>query len=141
MASTTRGRRRRSGARRALIVLALGCLAALGAASPAIAWVYTGIPDWNLTETTGTYGFYSISSSGDGSASYRWVDDPDHTTVISGNNCADYSSLGGGATIGAHNTSYHGLFGGRSPGFCFALRGRVAYGAGAMYNHDGNLRR
>jgi hypothetical protein len=111
------------------------------AAAPAEAWVFTDIVDFNLTETAYTYGVYSISSSGDGSASYRWVDDPDHTTVISGNNCSDLALLGGPATIAAHDVSYHGLFGGASAGSCFALRGRVATGAGSMYYHDGTLRR
>jgi hypothetical protein len=111
------------------------------AAAPAGAWVFTDIVDFNLTETAYTYGVYSISSSGDGSASYRWVDDPSHTTVISGNNCPDLALLGGPATIAAHDVSYHGLFGGASPGACFALRGRVATGAGSMNGHDGTLRR
>lgn len=105
------------------------------------AWVYTSIVDFNLTQSAYTYGVYSISSTGDGSASYRWVDDPNHTTVISGNNCPDLALLGGPATIAAHDVSYHGLFGGASPGACFALRGRVAIGAGSMYSHDGSLRR
>jgi len=103
------------------------------------AWVYTEIVDFNLTETTKTYGSYTISSSGDGAAHYRWLDDPDHTTVISGNNCIDLA-LYGKREIPAHNTSYHKLFQG-NPGLCFVLRGRVAYGAGSMYHHDGRLRR
>jgi hypothetical protein len=115
-----------------------GVTLVLGAAS-AFAWAYTDIIDFNLTERAYTYGTYRISSSGDGSASYRWTDDPDHTTVISANSCGDLA-LYGKRVIAAHDTSYHGLFGG-SPGVCFALRGRVAYGAGSMYNHDGRLRR
>lgn len=110
----------------------------LGAAS-ALAWAYTDIVDFHLTEQAYTYGSYTVSRSGDGSASYRWTDDPDHTTVIPANACGDLA-LYGKRTIPAHDTSYYGLFGG-SPGVCFALRGRVAYGAGSMYNHDGRLRR
>jgi hypothetical protein len=122
------------------VVLTLLVLLTVGVA-PAGAWVFTDIIDFDLTETAYTYGVYSISNSGDGSASYRWVDDPSHTTVISGNNCPDLALLGGPATIAAHDTAYHGLFGGASPGACFALRGRVATGAGSMYDHDGTLRR
>ena len=134
--------------RRTLLTGRIACAALVTAAillttgvDPAGAWVFTSIVDFNLTETAYTYGVYSISSSGDGSASYQWVDDPSHTTVISGNNCPDLALLGGPAVIGAHDVSYHGLFGGASPGACFALRGRVAEGAGSMYDHDGTLRR
>ena len=126
---------------RALAGSLLSCLLFLALAATAWAWVFTDIIDFDLTETAYTYGVYSISSSGDGSASYRWVDDPNHTTVISGNNCSDLALLGGPATIAAHDVAYHGLFGGASAGACFALRGRVATGAGSMYDHDGNLRR
>jgi hypothetical protein len=121
-------------------IAALLALLILGAA-PAGAWVFTSIVDFNLTETTSTYGNYTISSSGDGSASYQWVDDPNHTTIISGNRCSDLALLGGPATIPAHDTTYHGLFGGYPAGTCFALRGRVAAGGGSMVNHDGTLRR
>jgi hypothetical protein len=114
------------------------CVGAVCAAV-AHAYVTTNIVDFDLTETTTTYGTYTIASGTDGWASYRWLDDPNHTTVISGNNCADLS-LFGKADIPAHNTSYHALFQG-SAGLCFALRGRVAIGAGSMSNHDGRLQR
>jgi hypothetical protein len=114
------------------------CLCAVGA-TLAYAYVYSDIIDFNLTESTSTYGQYGISSGTDGWVSYRWVDDPNHTTVISGNNCSDLS-LFGKAEIPAHNTSYHHLFQG-SWGLCFALRGRTAAGAGSMVNHDGRLER
>lgn len=125
----------------ALTACMLGGLA-FGVAT-AEAWVYSGIPDFNLTEAASAYngGPYSISSGGDGSAAYRWVDDPPHSTVISGNNCGDKALLGGPASIGAHDVSYHGLFGGRGSGFCFILAGRTAAGAGSMSNYDGQLRR
>lgn len=108
-------------------------------AAAASAYVYTDIIDFNLTETTSTYGTYSISSVGDNSAYYRWVDDPAHSTVISGNSCVDLA-LFGKAEIPAHNTSYFRLFTG-SPYQCFALRGRTATGAGSMYYYDGRIQR
>jgi hypothetical protein len=114
------------------------CLCAAGA-TLAYAYVFTDIIDFNLTETTSTYGQYGVSQGTDGWVSYRWVDDPNHTTVISGNNCSDLS-LFGKATIPAHDTAYYALFHG-SWGLCFALRGRTAAGAGSMVNHDGRLER
>jgi hypothetical protein len=122
-------------------VLLAWLVVAIVVLSTAIAWafVYTNIVDFHLTETTQTYGTYTIASGTNGWASYRWLDDPDHTTVISGNNCSDLS-LFGKATIPAHNTSYHGMFQGWA-GLCFALRGRTAAGAGSMYYHDGRLER
>ena len=120
------------------VLLAALCTCALPV-SAASAYVYTDIIDFNLTETTRTYGTYSISGVGDNSAYYRWVDDPDHSTVISGNSCIDLS-LYGKASIPAHNTSYFKLFTG-SPYQCFALRGRTATGAGPMSNHDGRIQR
>ena len=118
--------------------LAAVCLLAV-AASLAYAYVYTDIVDFNLTESTTTYGQYGVAQGTDGWVSYRWVDDPNHTTVISGNNCSDLS-LFGKAEIPAHNTAYHALFHGFA-GLCFALRGRTAAGAGSMVNHDGRLER
>lgn len=117
--------------------LALSCLAA----SAAHAWVFTGITDFNLTESTSTYGDYTISQSGDGSASYRWVDSPSKTTVVSGNSCTDGSALSSARTIPVGDTGYYGLFGGKSWGFCFLLRGRVASGQGSMSLYDGMVRR
>jgi hypothetical protein len=109
------------------------------AASAASAYVYTDIIDFNLTETTSTYGTYTISSVGDSSAYYRWVDDPAHSTVISGNSCVDLA-LFGKADIPAHDTGYFRLFT-ASPYQCFALRERTATGAGAMYYYDGRIQR
>jgi hypothetical protein len=134
---------RRHGRRRAVRIAAV-TLAACGAgaigASAAYAYVYTTIVDFNLTETTTTYGGgpYTVSS-GNSTIQYRWTDDPDHTTAISANACADLSQLGR-ADIPAHGTSYYTL---ASPGTgtCFRLRGRTAPGAGSMPNHDGTLAR
>ena len=122
-----------------LAALLVALFAAGVVASTASAYVYTDIIDFNLTETTSTYGTYSISSVGDNSAYYRWVDDPAHSTVISGNSCVDLA-LFGKADIPAHNTSYFRLFTG-TPYQCFALRGRTATGAGSMYYYDGRIQR
>lgn len=127
-------------ARRSATIAVTISAVCLVSVTSAFAWVYTAIVDFHVTETAYTYGQYTKSSSGDSSVSYRWSDDPDHTTVISANNCPDLARLGQ-ATISAHSTAFHGLAGGLSAGACFALRGRTAIGAGAMYNHDGVLRR
>jgi len=105
------------------------------------AWVYTNITDFNLTQTAVTFNNYSISTVGDGSASYRWDDVPSKDTVISGNSCIDGSVFSTPRSIPAGDTSYYGLFGGKSAGTCFLLRGRVATGQGSMTNYDGILRR
>jgi hypothetical protein len=124
--------------RRAIAVLLAACVLAVGG-TVAYAYVITNIVDFNLTETTSTYGQYSVSAGTDGWVSYRWGDDPNHTTAISGNQCSDLA-LFGKADIPAHNTAYHALFHGWA-GLCFALRGRTAPGAGSMVNHDGRLQR
>jgi hypothetical protein len=121
-----------------ILLLTAVCACAMSAAA-ASGYVYTDIIDFNLTETTHTYGTFSISGVGDNSAYYRWVDDPAHSTVISGNSCIDLS-LYGKSTIAAHDTSYHGLFTG-SPYQCFALRGRTVTGAGSMFYYDGRIQR
>ena len=129
-------RRLTAGTLTLLLAALCACAMSAGAAS---AYVYTDIIDFNLTETTHTYGTFSISGVGDNSAYYRWVDDPAHSTVISGNSCIDLS-LYGKSSIPAHDTAYHGLFTG-SPYQCFALRGRTATGAGSMFYYDGRLQR
>ncbi|MBE2316557.1 hypothetical protein DVA67_011260 [Solirubrobacter sp. CPCC 204708] len=124
------------------LVLALVCALFGAGAAPARAQVLTDLTDWNLTESVSAWGGgtqFHISQSGDGWAAFRWLDSPAKTTVISGNTCMDLYYLGGGS-IAAGNTSYLNLFSG-SPGACFVLRGRTAIGSGAMYNHDGRLKR
>jgi hypothetical protein len=120
------------------------CAAACVLAAPVTAQAgYTDLNNWNLTESTSVWGGgtqFSISSGGPGLAEYRWLDDPDKTTVISANNCSDGGLRGSPATIPAHNTSYHTLFSG-SVGTCFVLRGRTASGSGSMVNHDGRINR
>src|SRR4051794_25217457 len=97
-------------ARRRAIVTAVFALSLVLLAAPAAqAWFYSDIVDWNLTETTSTYGQYSIGTTGDGAAYYEWLDDPSHTTVISGNSCQDLS-LYGKTDIPAHDTAYHRVF-------------------------------
>jgi hypothetical protein len=125
--------------------LGAGCagVAAVLLAGGAIAHaqVTTDVVNWDLTETTSTYGSqFHISSAGDGWASYRWLDSTNKTTVVSGNACSDYSLLGSARTIPAGNTAYHSLFHGATYQ-CFVLRGRTAAGSGGLYNHDGRVRR
>jgi hypothetical protein len=119
------------------------CAAACVLAAPATAHGgWTNLDNWNLTETASTWGGgtqFSISSGGPGSASYRWLDSPSKTTVISANNCTDGTARGT-ATIPVNNTSYHTLFSG-AVGTCFVLRGRTAIGSGSMVNHDGRIDR
>jgi len=126
----------------ACVVLA-AAIGVSAASAQAYSFVLTDIINFNLNDSSwATYGGgtqFHISSTGDGSASYRWVDDPAHSTVISANNCGDYSSLGS-TPISAHDIDYHLLFWGVS-GQCFVLRGRTAAGAGSMTNYDGRLRR
>jgi hypothetical protein len=126
---------------RPLLLFASLMLLAVTPTSAAHAWAYTDIVDFNLTETVVTYGLYHISSSGDGSASYRWMDVPAKTTVISGNHCGDLAPLSTPRTIPAGDTSYYGLFGGKPPEYCFLLRGRTAAGQGSMTYYDGRIRR
>jgi hypothetical protein len=120
----------------------LALLVAGLAPATAHAQVTTDLVDWNLTETAVTWGGgtqFHISSSGDGTAYFRWLDSPNKTTVISANGCTD-GTLFGTATIGVGNTNYAGLFS-ASAGFCFVVRGRTAIGSGSMVNHDGRVKR
>jgi len=96
------------------------------------------MPDWDLVDyevRTWPTSFTATTLFG---ASFRWLDDPDHTTVISTNRCSDLAFYGK-AEIPAHNTSYHNMStGGNS---CFRARGRTAFGAGGLYSHDGRMNR
>jgi hypothetical protein len=103
---------------------------------------YTDMNDWNLTESTSTYGGgtqFHISSTGNGNAYFRWLDSPNKTTVISANYCSDWAPINSN-THGIGDTTYKWLFGG-SVGFCFVMRGRTAAGQGSMVNHDGRVDR
>lgn len=130
---------RRLAARTLLAGLALS---ATLAAEAHAGFVYTDIVDFNLTETTTSYGGgtqFHISSIGDGTVSYRWVDFPVKATVISGNSCSDLSPFGS-HYYNAGVTDYRLLFSGFN-GLCFILRGRTAAGQGSMTYYDGRLRR
>lgn len=129
--------------RRAVWTMAAACLLS-GALAPGAQadFVYTDITDFNLTESTSSYGGgnqYHISSVGDGSVSYRWVDSPSKDTVVSGNSCFDLS-LFGSHYYNSGVTVYRQLFSGGA-GLCFILRGRTAVGQGSMYYYDGRLQR
>lgn len=119
----------------------------LWGAAPASAWVYTDITDFNLCDSyitdAGNFTTSPANGNNDHWVEYRWLDDPDHTTVISANNIYDLSMYGK-TEIPAHNTTYRtvaDLPGIGGSGKEFKLRGRTASGAGCMYNHDGRVRR
>ena len=131
---------RRAGGRLRAMALA-ATLAGLLLPAAAAAQVPSDLTDWNLTETTSTWGTsYHVSSSGGGLVQYRWLDTPAKATVISGNACADMALVGSPATIGVNDTSYKSLFT-AYPEFCFRLRGRTTSGSGSMVNHDGRVLR
>lgn len=135
-------RRLRTSFARAAIAPAIA-LTSLTFTAAAWAYVTSDLVDWNLTETTSTFGggkAFHIASGTDGLVSYRWLDSPAKTTVISSNSCSDYALLGSTASIPAGNTSYYNTFRG-STYQCFVMRGRTASGSGAMVNHDGRVRR
>jgi len=133
-----RSSRRAGGRLRAMALTVV--LAGLLAPATATAQVTTDLVDWNLTETTATWGSnFHISTTGDGTAQYRWLDTPAKATVISGNACSDLS-LYGSQSYAVNDTSYRTLFTGYA-GLCFALRGRTTAGSGSMVNHDGRVKR
>ena len=131
-------RTRRASLRAAVCSARLRCLAHRAAPRRS-----TDLDDWNLTETTSTWGGgtqFHISSGGDGSAAFRWLDSPNKTTVISANTCTDVSLLGS-ATRSASTTRTTTTCSPARPGACFVLRGRTAIGSGSMVNHDGRIKR
>lgn len=124
--------------RRAAILAA--CVTTLTFTAVAYAYVTTDLDNWNLTESTSTWGSqFHIASGTDGWVSYRWLDSPSKVTVISANRCSDLAQFGADS-IGVNDTSYHALFN-NAAGTCFVLRGRTASGQGSMVNHDGRVRR
>ena len=127
--------------RRAVFLAA--CVLTLTFSAIAYAYATSDMNDWNLTETTSSYGGgtqFHISGGTDGWASFRWLDSPNKTTVVSANSCADGGLLNSSAVIGVGDTSYHALFQG-SESQCFLMRGRVSSGSGSMVNHDGRSQR
>jgi hypothetical protein len=122
-----------------VLICAAACLA-MALPATAHAQVQSDLIDFNLTESTATWPTqFHISSTGDGWASYRWLDSPNKATVISGNACSDLA-LYGSSSYGIGDTSYHNLFHGGA-GQCFAVRGRTTAGSGSMVNHDGRIQR
>jgi hypothetical protein len=130
--------------RRSLTASALvaACLLLGGPTAQAQAFFTSDITDFNLGQSTTSYNGgqnFHISTTGNGWASYRWVDDPNVGTVISGNSCGSLANYGS-HTYNAHVTAWRQLFW-HYAGTCFVLRGRVVSGQGSMYNHDGRLER
>ncbi len=130
----------RRAARRVTLLLALTASSLIVAVPLALAYVTSDLVNWNLTESTSTYGggtSFHISSGTDGRVDFRWLDSPNKTTVISANACGDYALYGSAVTA---DTNYRYLFtGGTSQ--CFLMRGRTAAGSGPLYNHDGRVQR
>jgi len=124
--------------RRAAIIAA--CVSTLTFTAVAYAYVTSDLTDWNLTESTSTWPTqYHVASGTDGVVSFRWLDSPSKSTVISANRCSDLAQYGA-SSYGVNDTSYHGLFTGWA-GLCFYLRGRTGAGQGSMVNHDGRVQR
>jgi hypothetical protein len=112
-------------------------------ASLAYAYVTSDLNDFNLTESTSTYGGgtqYHVAVGTDGWSSYRWLDAPSKATVISNNTCADWTLIGSSSAYAVNDTSYHALFQG-SAGQCFVVRGRTQVGQGSMSLYDGRIQR
>lgn len=122
----------------ALLAVTFGGLALSSQARAAT----TDLDNWNLSEGLTQWGpptQFHVSSGGS-AVQFRWLDTPNKVTVISANNCIDWSTLGASSTFGVNDTSYHTLHNGYS-GQCFILRGRTAAGQGSMTNHDGRVSR
>ena len=116
------------------------CVCILTFTAVAYAYVTTDMNDWNLTESTSTWpSQFHISSGTDGGGTWRWLDSPNKTTVISANTCTDLAVYAT-SVYGPGDTSYHNLFA-NTPGTCFFMRGRTASGQGSMVNHDGRVSR
>jgi hypothetical protein len=126
--------------RRAAMVAA--CVFTMTFTAVAYAYVTTDLNNWNMSESLSTWGGgtqFHIAQGTDGWVSYRWLDSPNKVTVISANNCGDWSLINS-STYGAGDTSYHALFNSYA-GRCFVMRGRTASGQGTMVNHDGRVQR
>jgi hypothetical protein len=116
------------------------CVCTLTFTAVAYAYLTSDMNDFNLTESTSTWPTqYHISTGTDGWVTWRWLDSPNKTTVISANTCTDLAAYGS-SVYGVGDTSYHNQFAG-SAGTCFYIRGRTASGQGSMVNHDGRVQR
>ncbi len=103
------------------------------------------LTDFNLTESLSRYGGgqgtqYHVSTGG-ATVQYRWLDSPSKSTVISVNNCGDFTLLGNSSSYGAGDTSYHTLWSNGTSGWCFVVQGRTQAGQGSMSLHDGRISR
>src|SRR4051794_32494085 len=130
--------------RRAVACALAGACMSIAAAAPsaqAYTFVYTDLSPFNLDGTWTSYGGgtqFHISSTGDGTASYRWLDVTTHNNYVSGNSCSDVSQYGQHLYL-AGVTDYRLLFTGSS-GLCFLVRGKTADGS-QMYGASGRLQR
>lgn len=111
---------------------------ALGASS-AGAFVTNDITDYNVCESVGSPVGGWTTTDASHHVNYRWLDDPNHSTVVS---TVDYYNLAfiGKADIPAHNTGYF-MAGDGANQFSFKLRSRTNPGGGCMYDHDGRVQR
>jgi hypothetical protein len=125
---------------RSTLLAAIVAGALCGFVAVALANVYSDMNDWNLSTSMSSYAGgtqYHVGTGSDGSVTFRWLDSPNKTTVISSNACSDGSALGS-TTIGAGGTGYQQTFAGYQ-GQCFTMRGRTT--DGTMSNHDGRVNR
>ena len=126
---------------RVVCAFAGACLTLVGAAPAHATFVYSDLTSFNLNGSFSSYGGgtqYHISTTGDGSVSYRWLDVTPQDNIISGNSCSDLSEFGSwyynsGVTV------YRQLFS-ASAGLCFIVRGKTA-GGGYMLGYSGRLQR
>lgn len=121
--------------------LTAACVLLSIAAEANAAFSYTDIVDFDLSGSWSAYGGgtqYHISTGGDGTISYRWVDTTSVDNIVSANVCSDGSQYGQWY-YNAGVTVYRQLYSG-SAGLCFLLMGKTA-GGSVMYSRDGRLQR
>jgi hypothetical protein len=123
--------------RPALLAALLGGLFLI---APAVAGT-SDLNDFNLVETVRTYPSQYHVSTGGASVSYRWLDSPSKSTVISVNDCNDGFVLGGSSSYGSGDTGYHTLWSNGLSGYCFVVNGRTQSGQGSMNLYDGRISR
>jgi hypothetical protein len=109
--------------------------------APALAGT-TDLNDFNLTETTSSYGGgtqFHVTTGGS-FVDYRWLDSPIKSTVISANTCGDAAMLGQ-ASYGVSDTTYRRIWSSGTSQACFIVRGRTQAGQGSMSLYDGRINR